>query len=72
MGEKQVFVLSELGETYIGTVNEILGLDEIGEGGGQGESIVAVLADLVGALVSDVLAGDSTHITIELRERHGL
>ena len=66
MNEKQVFLVSELGEEYLGTVGEVLGID-YGSESGAGISASAAISDIIGALASDVLSGNSVTITLELR-----
>lgn len=68
MNELQVFIVSELGESYVGRVGEVLGVEDGYYEGGPGESVAAVISDIVGALASEVLAGNSATIHIELRE----
>lgn len=62
----KVFLVSEFGETYLGTVHEVVegrtSLDS-----GEGEAFSSILADIVSSLAFDYDAGDTAELRIELR-----
>jgi len=66
---RQVFIVTEVGEAYLGQVGEIINpewpRDRPGESG-PGESLEAALADIVATMIED--GATEEIITIDIRE----
>jgi len=61
-----VYLVTELGETRLGTVEEIIGTNgDFYNEGGPGESLKSIFSDLVANLVSD--NEDCEEIRLEIR-----